>query len=526
MTPRALIRLDVPDTRVLFALYADVDEDPVVCATVVHAWEEGRSAEPPFVWRSAGYEALQDITGRSRSRVAEDLSRLVALNVIQRATRDGRRGWELLGTRPAPAKSPSGGTRRSQSADAKVPPTGPGRPNAGTLPVPPAGPTGLSSGTPPSQPRDPARAREGIKQEPDLARRGGAANDRPSSATATSSRASTPPVRAPQATRPEPPRLAPPQGPARALLLNLVRQFDALFTPVDADGVVLESRRIRADTETLRRLEELLTPPEDVDGAAWLERRVASVAAYVRDYATICTADPEQAHNWGGPMLEPRLLKGQRSAWEVLERIVDRWRENQATARASARVAAVEAGRAEARAVADRLAELEQLARVGEPAFARELRAAGQAAPPRRDHAADHAAAVIAAAAAHAAGREPTLAELEAAVANVPTLTAPADTDAIFLDSPPATPGVTPLLLLPPMQHVVEPPPRELTEDEEAEIRERGRRREGQLAREQLLSQRINAIFREFTERAGRTPTHEEAEQIRRRIRGEEATGT
>jgi hypothetical protein len=71
-----------------------------------------------------------------------------------------------------------------------------------------------------------------------------------------------------------------------------------MFLPRDELGAVLESRRIcrggtTADADTLRRLTELLTPPEDVDLAGWLERQVAMVRAYVRDYATICEGDPE-----------------------------------------------------------------------------------------------------------------------------------------------------------------------------------------------------------------------------------------
>lgn len=517
--------------RLLLARLHDDVEDP----DDVIAWEKGRpGAPPPFCWRLAGgYEPLMNALRRGRTAVTDDLAALTKLGVIRRAKRDGRSGWELLGTRaaevvavpstsaqpdrtvrPAGQRSPNLLTPRSAPPDVERPPD-----------VRPAGPPGPPSRTSVSAQPDHARARDVIKQEQHReAGRGGAANDRPSSATATSSRATTLPVqRTPQGARPEPPRPAPPQGPARALLFELVQQLDAMFTPADADGVVLESRRIRPDVETLRRLTELLTPPEDVDAAAWLERRIASVTAYVRDYAVICTADPEQAHNWGGPMLEPRLLKGQRSAWEVLERIVDRWREDQAAARASARVAAVEAARAEARAVEDRLDELEQLARHGEPAFARELRAAGQAAPPRRDHVADYAAARTAVEAARTAGREPTLAEIAAAVAAVPAL----DTDARNLEMP-ATPGLTPLPPLPPIRPAVEPPPRELSDDEEAEIRQRGRQREAAIGRveRQTVGQRIHEAIKRFRELARRDPTPEEAAEIRRRAGGQEATGT
>lgn len=299
-----------------------------------------------------------------------------------------------------------------------------------------------------------------------------------------------------------------------------------MFVPRDELGEVLESRRIcrngtTTDADTLRRLTELLTPPDDVDAASWLDRQVETVRRYVRDYATICEGDPKQAHEWGGYMLETRPIKGKRSAWEVLTNIVDRWREAQAAAVVAAREAAAEARVAEAHAVAERLAELEHLARVGEPAFARELRAAGQRSTAPRDHVADHAAAVAAVAAARAAGREPTLAEVNAAVAAVP---GPADTIAIFLDSSPPL-GVTPLPH-PPMQHVGEPPVRELTEDEEAEIRERARSEDADAEPERSVGERIHDAIRHFRELAGRAPTESEANEIRRRVCGEEATGT
>ena len=518
MMPRPLYSLRVHDgTRLLLSLlYDDIDDDPIVRATVVTAWEQQQpGALPPFCYRFAGdkCKSLMAAINRGHTSVTDDLAALTKLGIIRRAKRDGRWGWELLGTHPSP---PAG----SAPPDHRVRPAGPQGPDLQTRgsaqPDPStagrvrsAGPPGPPHRTPGSVPPDPTRARVEIKQEPDLARRGGAANDRP------------------------------PQGPARALLLDLARELDGMFTPRDAAGAVLESRRIRPDTDTLRRLAELLTPPEDVDVTAWIERQVATVRAYVRDYAAICGADPEQARQWGGDMLEPQIRKGVRSAWETLTRIVDRWREAQAAAAVAARDAAAEARRAEVRAVAERLAELEHLARVGEPALARELRAAGSPlAPPRRDHVADHAAAVAAAASARAAGREPTLADLNAAIATVPALgEGPVDTIATFLDSSAlATSSVTPLPPLPPMQHVVgEPPVRELSDDEEAEIRERGRRREDDLLaddqtdedEELRIGQRINAAFREFTETRRRSPTADEAEQIRRRARGEEeATGT
>mgnify|MGYP000116563954 FL=1 len=525
----ALYRLPAPDGALLLLsrLYDDVEDQAAIAA-----WEGGETDLPPFCWRLAGgdYKPLQDALDRGRSAVTSHLAVLTKLGVIRRTKRDGRSGWELLGTRrssPATSGDSDRTVRGSGRSGPKILTETSGSPDVeAAQDVRRPGPKGPPTRTSTSGSTDAARAREGIKQEPDLARRGGAANDRPVQdpgvAPAPGRRAS-PPARAP-----EQPRLASPQGPARALLLRLVRQFDELFTPtvdgrpIEAGGTPLESRRIRPDTETLRKLAELLTPPEDVDGEAWLDRQVATVVGYVRDYAAICAADPEQARQWGGDMLEPRIRKGVRSAWETLTRIVDRWREDQAAAAAAAREAAAEAGRAEARAVVERLAELEQLARLGEPAFARALRATGQAAPAPRDHVADHAAALAAVAAARAAGRAPTLGDVDAAVQ--------ASTSAT-LRSPGGAPVhvgevlFTPLPPLPPMQHVGEPPARELTEDEEAAIRERGRRREDQPVSD-ADSHRINVFVSEFTERAGRPPTPGELDQISRLVRGEGATGT
>lgn len=526
----ALYRLPAPDGALLLLcrLYDDVEDQEAVAA-----WEEGRTDQPPFCWRLAGsdYKPLQAAMDRGRSAVTSHLAALTELGVIRRAKRDGRSGWELLGTREAPSTSgdsdvtvrPAGRLGPKNLTPTSAPPDV--HPAAG---VRPAGPPGPPRRTSASGSPDAARAHEGIKQEPDLARRGGAANGPTSNATSSRPTSSAPATSARAAPTREPPRPASPQGPARTLLLDLVRRFDQEFTPtvdgrpVELGGTPLESRRIRADTETLRKLAELLTPPEDVDGDGWLERQVATVTSYVRDYAAICAADPEQARQWGGDMLEPRIRKGVRSAWETLTRIVDRWREDQAAAREAAREAAAEAGRADARAVVERLAELERLARLGEPAFARALRAAGQAAPAPRDHVADHAAALAAVAAARAAGRSPTLADVDEAVQ--------ASTSAT-LRSPGGAPVhvgevlFTPLPPLPPMQHVGEAPARELTEDEEAAIRERGRRREDQPVSD-ADGHRINVFVSEFTERAGRPPTPGELDQISRLVRGEGATGT
>jgi len=237
----------------------------------------------------------------------------------------------------------------------------------------------------------------------------------------------------------------------------------------------------------------------------------------------ICAGDPEQAHSWGGWMLETRLGKGTVSAWVTLTRIVDRWREAQAAAATAAQTAAAEGRHAEARAVAERLAELEQHARHGETPGEREVRV--QLGRPARDHRADHAAALAVVGAARAAGRAPQIAEVNAAVAQVPALV-----DGTALNIPAAErSGVTPLPQLPPMQHVGEPPARELTDEEEAAIRETGRRREGQvgLDAEQLLSRRVSRFVREFINRTGRAPTPEESEQISRLVRGQKgATGT
>lgn len=516
----ALYRIPAPDGALLLLarLYDDVEDQAAVAA-----WEEGNTDLPPFCWRLAGndYKPLQDALHRGRSAVTSHLAVLTKLNIIRRAKRDGRSGWELLGTRPAPASENSDGSVR-----------GSGRPGpkiltatSGSTDVQPApsvripGPGGPPARTSASGSPDAARAHEGIKQEPDLARRGGAANDRPAqgsaSPTATSPTTAAPPARSP--TRAEPPRPAPPTGPARTLLLDLVRQFDGEFTVISLEGVVLESRRIRPDAETLRRLAELLTPPEDVDGPAWLEREVASVTAYVRDYAKICAADPEQARQWGGDMFETRIRKGVRSAWDTLTRIVDRWREAQAVARAGARALAEDTRRADAAALAERLAELEQLAGRGETPGEREARLLLKL--PARDHAADHRAALDLVRAGQQRGRPPTLAELNAAVAAVPAIVEPV---------------ATPLPELPAMQRT-EPGRPPLTEEDEEQLRERGRQREAAAARgpapraavtdpQALTSVRLAVA--EFRRLMRRDPTRAELEEINRRARGEEDTGT
>lgn len=514
MTPRALYRLPLPEgTRLTLCVLYDSDDIP---PGAVHAWEEGRVAEPPFVWSVAGYQPLQDITGRSRSRIAEDLRQLADLGVIRRATREGRRGWDLLGTRREPAAGPTGGTRGSQSADPRVPSAGPAGPSRGTptpsAVVPRTGPTGPSAGTSGSHRQDPTRTPAppravSIQQEKHRdesaklqAGRGEAANEPPSlAAVAASSRRI--------ADRPAPPAV---QAPGRALLLRLAREFGDAFVPrVPGTDQALESRRIRPDADTLRRLAELLTAPDDVDPGAWLDRQVELVSGYVRDYATICEADPEQAHHWGGNMLEVRPLKGQRSAWETLTRIVDRWREAQAAAREAERSSDALARAAGTRAVAERLAELELEARAGETPGARAIRE--QLGLPERDRARDHAAAVAAVEAARAAGRPVTLAEVEAAVA----------ASGALVVAPLPAPGMA-------RAPAPERPP--LTPEDEGRIRSAGRRREQQARRAEVdaieTNRRINEALRLFCERAGRPPNAAEAEEIRRRFGGGEATGT
>lgn len=490
--PRPLYRFALPEgTRLALArLYDDVDD-----AEAVRAWEEGRSEAPPFVWRvvAEGNKALVEDLARSRSSVFEDLARLRQAGLVRAAKRDGRTGLELLGTRRESAQPDCGSENtdgKSEQPDSRGPPARTRSPNPRT-----ASPSSRTP-SPPGRTLAPAHAvliqQEQHRDEPAKpeARRGGAANDPPASSTTT--RAA---------------RLAPPavQAPARALLLRLAHEFGELFVPTTADGAPLESRRIRPDADTLRRLAELLTPPDDVDAQAWTAREVERVRSYVTTYAEICRADPEQARSWGSRMLETRT-----TAWETTMRIVDRWREEQAAAATAEREAQAHAAAAEARAVAERLAELEQLARTGETPGEREVRE--QLGLPARDHRADHAAALAAQRAAREAGRPLALADLNAAVRAAPG---------------PVEPASTPLPALPSMARVApeagRPP---LTEDEEDALRLQGQLRVEVDDEFDLVGRRISVAIAEFERLARRPPTTRELEEIKRRASGEEETGT
>lgn len=516
MMPRALYRLPVLEAvRLTLAVLYDDVEDP----ESVRAWEDGRSAAPPFIWRLSGYQALGEaLGGRARSAVAKDLSTLMSRGIIRRARRDGRTGLELLGTRAVDPSanrtadrtrtagpkvrhdgpdSPASPIGQSATTDRKVRHDGlksPKRltPESVTTDFPPdrtvrhRGPDSPSPRTPGSVTTDPTRARAVTTLEAPEEKRATPTPTRRGEASA----ANVPPKRQ------EKPLASPAmQAPARALLLQLAHEFGELFVPTTAEGTPLESRRIRPDTETLRRLADLLTPPEDVDAETWIAREVERVRAYVRDYATICKADPEQARAWGS-----RMLESQTTAWETTQRIVDRWREAEAAARRAEREAQAAAREADRRAVAERLAELEQLARRGETPGERDARVGmGLAA---RDHRADHAAAQAAQKAATAAGRPLTLAELNAAVRAAPA---------------PAPTAATPLPELPAMQRA-EPGRPPLTDAAS------GRPQRAGITDEQALT-RLRLAIAEFRRVARRDPNTSEMKQIEAAASGKE-TGT
>jgi DNA-binding transcriptional ArsR family regulator len=165
----ALYRLPAPDGALLLLsrLYDDVEDQ-----TAIAAWEGGKTDLPPFCWRLAGgdYKPLQDALDRGRSAVTSHLAALTKLGVIRRKKRDGRSGWELLGTRrssPATSGDPDDTVRGSGRSGPKIlTPTSAAPDVEPPRNVRPPGPPGPPSRTSPSGSPDAARAREGINQEP------------------------------------------------------------------------------------------------------------------------------------------------------------------------------------------------------------------------------------------------------------------------------------------------------------------------------------------------------------------------
>ena len=140
----------------------------------------------------------------------------------------------------------------------------------------------------------------------------------------------------------------------------------------------------------------------------------------VTDFSAICAQNREEAKFW----LAPRMLdlvpspqsKSGKSRWETIVSVVGSWRAERRVQEQEAHQRREQGRAAERQRVADRMAELENLARNGEPAFARQLRESGQKSTPVVDHKACLSAAQEAVADARRGGRDPTLEEIERAV--------------------------------------------------------------------------------------------------------------
>lgn len=197
------------------------------------------------------------------------------------------------------------------------------------------------------------------------------------------------------------------------------------------------------------------------------QRRLDEVLGYVRDFADLCRADPKQAEFWRPSMLSTRPAPGRSlAAWDMLVNAVNAWRTRRSADRAAA------AAEAERR---------------------RQARIEAETPVPRSD---------------------PQL--LERLTADFLTRT------------PSRLPAASISRAIPPAP--LESVPR-TTEDEE-QLRRRGHGREAWTRRTAVdddeLALRINRALLDARRAKGEVPlTAEEAEFIRRRVRGEEeATGT
>ena len=140
----------------------------------------------------------------------------------------------------------------------------------------------------------------------------------------------------------------------------------------------------------------------------------------VSDFSAICAQNREEARFWLAPRMlaiepAPKSTSG-KSAWDTIRSVVASWRAEQRTQEREAHQQREQARATERKRVADHMAELEQLARNGEPDFAKRLRENGQISTPVVDHKACLSAAQEAIADARRGGRDPTLEEIERAV--------------------------------------------------------------------------------------------------------------
>ncbi len=140
----------------------------------------------------------------------------------------------------------------------------------------------------------------------------------------------------------------------------------------------------------------------------------------VTDFSAICAQNREEAKFWLAPRMldlipSPKSTSG-KSRWETIVSVVGSWRAERRVQEQEAHQRREQGRAAERQRVADRMAELEGLARNGEPAFARQLRESGQKSTPVVDFKACLSAAQEAVADARRGGRDPTLEEIERAV--------------------------------------------------------------------------------------------------------------
>ena len=144
------------------------------------------------------------------------------------------------------------------------------------------------------------------------------------------------------------------------------------------------------------------------------------VIGIVTDFAVLCGESRKEAKFWRAPRMlslipAPKSESG-KSAWETIKSVVATWRAEQRVKDEEARERHQRELALERKRVSDRMADLEDLARNGEPGFNRILRESGQKALPSIDHKACLSAAQEAIADARRDGRDPTLEEIERAV--------------------------------------------------------------------------------------------------------------
>lgn len=458
-----------PGARLLLSrLHDDVDDDPVTRAAVQRAWDERQpGALPPFAWRFAGDRCarLCKALRIGRTQVVDDLAALTRLGVIRRVQREGRWGWELLGTRPErPAEAGTPAPRGRQTDPARPP----HRPPEAATPAPttaPAEEVEARRGRHTGPPRPVHRPAEAGTPAPDLAR------------DLVKNQENGIQTQVGEARRGPNLKITPaPSDPLTARLAALAGEIGTMFIPLDADGREQGSRRIRADPATLERLRRLLAPPAGVEIDVWVDRQVAEIRSYCTDYAAICRANGMQARWWGPAMFEStRPGVGKPSAWETLTRLVDAWRTERAVLERRRRVAADRAGQA----AAEQREVAETRARV----------VAGDLPPDVAEGFARYT-------------RQPQQVGLPAVLSRVARPAPRGDENR------------------PELTEADEERVRRSGAQREAEASRAA-------DHEQHVRARINAAFADYARVYGRTPTPEVAEEIRRRIRAEEQeTGT